>query len=443
MSQPSQWIARVVQFVEHDVWHPVDTARRSVRWGQSGLQGLIAVVEGFRQSQVPLRASALTYYTVLSLVPLLSIVAAIVGAIGVDDLLPRLLEPIAQISREMADMIIGVVTRFDFGRLGTLGAVMLFLTTVLGVSSVERALNAVWGVDRERPWRRRLPDYLAVIVIAPLLLGAALSLNTALSSQDLVTQLRGYEVFNTFYDAGLRAAPLLFYWLGFSFMFWFMPNTHVRMESAALGGAVAALTFVVSNWIYVTFQVGAARANAVFGSVAAFPITVIWIYFSWILFLFGAECAYVHQNLGRLRRARIGKLPGAASLETIGLAVAAHVAHAFVERGQAITVEQIAQDLELQERVIRSVLGDLESAGILVLRGDPREAAYQPGRAPERVTVEDVLRALRGERDPEASLGTLRAEVLPVLHDLDEKGAAALAGRTLADLARPPRGALR
>jgi len=183
------------------------------------------------------------------------------------------------------------VENANFGALGTLGAVTLFLTTVLGISNIEGALNHIWGVKQERPWSRRLPDYLAVLVVAPLLLGAALSLATTLKSQWIVQKLIEYQAFAMVYDLGLQQMPKVFMALAFGFVYWFLPNTSVRPMAALLGGVVAALLVDAALGVYLGFSVGMARANALYGVFAQIPLVFVWIYFFWAIVLFGAEIA--------------------------------------------------------------------------------------------------------------------------------------------------------
>ena len=124
--------------------------------------------------------------------------------------------------------------------LGTLGGASLILTTVLTVGNVEQALNAIWGVTKQRPWVRRIPDYLAVVLVSPMLLGVALSLGASLQSQWLVKRLLESPFFATLHDLGLSQAPTVLVMSGLTFLYWFLPNTEVRFRAALLGGAALA-----------------------------------------------------------------------------------------------------------------------------------------------------------------------------------------------------------
>ena len=437
---PGAW-DRLSQFVQRDLWSPEATVLRGREWVRRILQFAVVVGEGIYKDLILLRASALTYYSILALIPLLAIAASILGALGVGDDLARLVvEQIAIASPEAGEQILELVERVDFGALGTLGAAVLFATTVLGISSIERSLNTVWGVERERPWERRVPDYLAVIVVAPLLLGVAVSLGTTLRSDAVVQRLLELPAFQTLFDLGLRQAPIVFLLLGFAFLYWFLPNTRVRPLSALLGGVVAAVLFSLAQWGYLRFSIGAARSSALFGGFAALPLLLVWIYISWVIVLLGAEVAYAHQNVVAIGRARRGEDPNPAAREVIGVAIATRIARAFRATGEALDAQELGETLGVSERAVRSIVADLERAHIVAPHGDVRRDAFQLGRSAERISVRDVLDALRGPRQPSAPRARIDEHVQRLLAEMDQEAEKALADRTLADLADDPGG---
>jgi membrane protein len=426
---------RLQDFFSRDLWTPEETARRGLAWARRALQFVVVVVQGCVTNLILLRASALTYYSILALIPLLAIALSLVKALGVSENLAQIIiDRVAAGSPEAGERILGMVQQVDFAGLGTVGAGILVLTSILGISSIENALNTIWGVKRERSWDRRVPDYLAVLIVAPLLLGVALSLGTTLQSQALVGKLLEFPGFETLYSTGLKQAPLAFLWAGFTFLYWFLPNTHVRVFSALIGGLVGAVLFTFAQQIYVGFNVGAQRYNTLFGGLAFLPLLLVWIYLSWVIVLLGAEFAFAHQNLGRVRRARRGEEPGPAAREMFGVAIAARLARAFRDGEGGMDSDALADSLNVPVRTVRSILADLERAGIVAPRGDARES-FQLGRESEHIPIASVLEALRGTRVTSQELSRAGAAVVEVMADVDRQSTQALAGRTLAELA--------
>ncbi len=427
---------RLHHFFNREIWTPEETARRGLEWVRRTLQFVVVVVQGLATNLILLRASALTYYSVLALIPLLAIALSMVKALGVSENLAQIIvDRVAAGSPEAGERILSLVQQVDFRGLGTIGAGVLVLTSILGISSIEHTLNIIWGVKRQRSWDRRVPDYLAVLIVAPLLLGVALSLGTTLQSQVMVQRLLEIEAFATLYKMGLQQAPLAFLWMGFTFLYWFLPNTHVRIVSALFGGLVAAVLFTFAQQAYLGFQVGVQRYSVLFGGLAILPLLLVWIYLSWVIVLVGAQVAFAYQNLGRVRRARRGgDEPGPAAREMFGVAIAARLARAFRDGEGGMGPDALADALDVPVRSVRSILADLEGARIVAPRGDARES-FQLGRAADTVPIASVLEALRGGRTPMAEISRAGAAVVDVMAEVDRQATLALEGRTLAELA--------
>ncbi len=333
-----------------------------------------------------------------------------------------LVEQFAAGAPDAVDWILDVVGRVKFGALGTLGGALLILTTLLAVGNVELALNAIWGVTKQRPWVRRIPDYLAVVVVSPLLLGAALSIGASLNSQWLVQRLLEWPLFASFHDAGLQQAPAVLVVAGLTFVYWFLPNTEVRLRSALLGGVVAGLLFNVAQRAYLGLNVGVARYDAIFAGFAWFPLLLAWIYVEWAITLLGAEVAYAHQTLPLYRREVRGAPAGPAARESVGLAVALRIARTFREGGRPWSEEGLSEHLDVPLRTVRDVVAQLEKAGIVVPVADPEaHAVWQLARPAERIRVAQVLEARRGPRGVPLGPKDLAAQVDGVLAELDAR----------------------
>jgi len=426
-------LERIQRFVEQDIWAWEPKPSSWTAWAVRPLQLVVLIGEGFLRDQLLLRASALTYVSLLALIPLLAIAFSIVGAIGVsDDLASVVVGQIAAVSPEAEARILEIVANVKLAQLGTIGAVALLVTTILAIGNVEQALNQVWGVREQRDYVRRFTDYLAVLVTAPLLLALAISGAAAFRSQTLVQRMLEYDTLATLYHIGLRWVPTLVMAIAFSFLYRFLPNTHVRITSAVLGGAVAAVLFTATQSVYVGFNVGAARYSALVGGLAWLPLLFAWIYVSWAIVLVGAELAFAHQNLDHYRREVLGTPPGAAAREAMGLEICLELARAFHDGTGPRSADALAAKLDMPVRTVRDLCSELVSAGIASPFGSDKEGGYQLGRASERVTVLDVLEALRGgpnHREVEVDPAVAR-----VVAELEEGAAKAGGDLTLAQL---------
>jgi membrane protein len=434
----SELVERTRRFFRQDLWSG-DRHSRSLRAaGERILQLGVLVTEGFVRDQILLRASALTYIAVLSTIPLLVVALAIVNAIGVSQNLAELaVDQLTAGSPEAKKWVLDLVRGAKLGGLGAIGAAMLFTTTVLALRHAEETLNGIWGVRRARSWLRRFADYLAVLVIAPLFTGVALSAAPILQSDPIVGRLLAFPVFELLYQLGLRYLPTVLLFFGFSFIYWFLPNTDVRVPSALLGGAVAAILITLAQGLYVKFTVDSARYDVLFGGFAALPLLLVWFYLSFAIFLLGAEVAFGHQNLPHYRREHQVEAPEPAEKEAVALWVALEVARSFRDGQPARTAEQLAENLRVSLRTVRELLESLEAGGIVSQQAsEEREAPYQLGRPAERIAVADVLRAFRGDRGScvLAGEGGVERAVRGLVEELDGALHGVAGERTLADL---------
>jgi membrane protein len=429
-------VQRARQFLRDELWDSQPEPRTAAARALAVLQFGVMIGQGFVKDHLLLRASALTYFTVLSIVPMLAIMISIAHAVGVTgNFAEAVVDRIAAGSPEAQEQILAFVKDANLGALGTLGAAMLFLTTVLGISNIERSFNEIWGVEQVRTWARRLPDYLTVLVVAPMLAGVALSLATTLKSQVLVQRLLDIPLFTTLYAYGLTQVPTVVLSLAFAFLIWFLPNTKVRPLSALLGGLVAGFLVMAAQSAYLGMSIGVARANALYGGFAQVPLLFIWIYFFWAIVLFGAEVAFAYQNLDLYRREVRGRKAGPAEREAIGLCIALEVACAFRDARKPWDADALADALKVPVRTVRDVLRHLEAAGIVAERGGPdREDDFQLGRPAETILVTDVIACLRGGREPLRGDDAVIRPVEALLAALDEGEGKGAAGQTLADL---------
>jgi len=393
-------VGRVRHFFSSGLWthelRPGTIAAAGIRL----LQLTVVIAEGFVRHQLLLRTGALTYITVLSMIPLVAMVLSVLKALGVSgNIAEYVVEEIPAVTDDTQTQLLQMIQGVEIGRLGVLGGVVFVVMTVLTLRHLESTLNDLWGVSQSRGWARRFADYLAVLIIGPLFISAALSLGTTIQAAPFVTWIASIPGVAVLYSMGLEWVPTGLFAIGFTFMYWFFPNTRVRVTSAVLGGCIAAVFFSANQYVYVAFNVGAAKYNVLFGGFAALPLLFIWIYISWAIFLMGAEICFAHQNLNQYRREIQDKPPGDAEREASGIRIVLHVARAFRDRSPPCTPEELADCVDLSVREVNGILERLMAVGILAetVRGG-RGHAFQLGRPADDIALADILLGLRGER---------------------------------------------
>lgn len=432
----ASFVQRVRDFVANQLWSEEPLQPAFLGWLRALIQLSVVIGEGFVKDHLLLRAHALTFLTFLSLIPFLALAVTLVDLVGGGvEVVEKLLDQFAgAVPAEFKAEILDRVKEFRFGALGTIGAATLLGTTVLGVGSVEKAFNAVWGVTDQRPWVRRVPDYLAVIVIAPILLGVAIPLRASIESESFVQDVLKLPGVEYVYSTGLQYAPFMLFVLAFTFLYWFIPNTKVQLRSALIGGFVGAIFFALVQWAYVRFSIGVARYDAILGSMAAIGLFLMWVYISWAIVLLGAEVAYAVQTLKLYRLEVQGTPAGPAAREFIGLAIALECARAFQRGDEPWTAQRLSDHLRVPFRTVQAILDELMTAGIVAPCGGEHEGAYQLGRPMEQTRVADVLLALRGPRETSMTDPEVTREVAAVLREVDRAASVPAERRNLRDM---------
>jgi membrane protein len=426
-------------FLERDLW-ALDAADQ--RWWRRFLlnqgQILILVVRGFFADGCMLRASALTFTTLLSLVPLLALMFSVLKGFGVqNELEPLLLENLAVGGGEAVTKIVEYINNTNVGRLGMYGLILLIIAVLTLLSNIEESFNSVWGVKETRPLLRRFTDYFSVVTIGPLLVVIAISMTSTLKSQGLVQTLLEKQYVGQVLLSLFEVLPFMVMWLVFAGLYLFMPNIKVSPRAALIGGIFGGTLWQLSQWGYLNFQVGVARYNAIYGTMAALPILMVWIYLSWMIVLLGLEMTYATQNLRTIRQDIRGAQVNFASLEFISLTVLLVVGRRFYLGQPALSQEELSASLDVSPRLLHNILEELTRLGFVVAtEQDGDSAGYQPAQALEKIKLHDVLRGLAVDGTDYSQLRKTHergviAGLAATLQDAEEQ---ALAGMTLRDL---------
>lgn len=436
----------VVRWVTREIW--VRDPAEMPLWRSLGLKiarVLVLTARGFHQHRLMIQAAALTYYTVLSIVPVLAISFAVARGLGAyeklkqDAIVPFLDRFLgatvdgqaAGLAADAAgagtgsselrvavDQVLSFVDKTNDLPLGIVGLFVFLYSAIKLLSATERSLNDIWGIHRGRAWTRRFTDFTAFVVVTPILLlvgTAALGTLRAIGGQapagteGAVADPNGLGVLLSFV---LQGVPFIVFCVALTFAYLALPNTGVRIRSALIGGAAASLLWMLSQYAYIELQLGIANYNKLYASFAAFPILLFWIFLSWAIFLIGAELTYAHQSVPLFTSiARMGAIDQNFR-ESLALRLTGRIAAAFIEGAPPRGSSELAAELGVSARAVNQVLETLLERGIVAQTQEGEEDLYLPARDPETVDVAEVLAAVR--TDP-------AAHALPVRTRLDER----------------------
>lgn len=399
------------------------------------LQILTLVAKDFWDDQCLLRASALSFSTILSLVPFFALTFSVLKGLGVQNKLePLILDQVAAGSEEIVDKIVTYINNTNMTSLGAIGLVTLVVTVISLLGNIEETFNVVWGVQETRSYYRKFSDYMSVVISGPILLIAATSITTTLQSQAMLKWLTSTVYFGDVLLFFFHLIPYFSISVALVFLYIFIPNTRVRFKSAFLGGLLAGASWQIAQWVYIHFQVGVAKYNAIYGTLAALPVFMVWLYTSWLIVLFGVEVVYAHQNIRTFRREVHGPAMNHALKELLALGILQKISVSFYSGLPPWTEERLAEELSVPARMVRELLSELIVDGYLV-KTVAEPPCFQPARDLGQIKLKDVIQTLRisgGLRQVNMGDDVVLKEFVTRISDSVE---AALDGTTLEDLA--------
>jgi len=410
----------IIDFLKTDVWRiRSETLPGPKSFVLKLLRIILLAFRGFKEDRVYLRASALTFYSLLSLVPVAALAFGVAKGFGFEKLLEKQLY--ARFTGQEAIVSKVIVFAHSYlestkgGIIAGIGLAALFWAVIKVLSNIEYAFNDIWGVKEARSFGRKFSDYLSIMIISPLLLIVSSSATVFLRTQvTLITEriaLLEHLGFIIFFL--LKLLPYLSIWVLFIFTYIMIPNTKVSLRSGIVGGIVGGTIYQIAQWVYITFQIGVAKYNAIYGSFAALPLFLIWLQVSWLVVLLGAEICFAHQNVDTYEFEPDSFQISAYFKSLLSLGVAHLVIKRFTRGEKPLTAAQISHALEIPVRLVRQILYELVGSGVLsaTTTGAYKEMAYQPARDVNGLTVGRVIEALskRG------------ADTLPVPHTQEIK----------------------
>jgi len=365
---------------------------------------LYVLIRDLLQGDLNLRAMSLVYSTLLSLVPLLAVSFSVLKAFGAHNQLEPLLYdfmgPLGAKGREVADNIVGFVENIQVGVLGSVGVGLLIYTVISLLQKVEGAFNFVWHVNSLRSIGQRFSNYLSVVLVGPVLVFTALGLTATVMNTSLMKGLQSMAPVGRLMDLATRLTPYGLVWIAFTFVYVFVPNTRVRVRSAAVGALAAAFAWQTSGWAFAAFVASSARFPAIYSGFAILILLLIWLYLNWFILLLGAQIAFYFQNPRYVTIHPVHLVLSNRLKERLALDVMCLIGSHHVHHGRPWTLESLAARLDLPPEPVDRLLALLNETGFLE-RTASEPPAYLPARDIETIRVNELLTVVRraGETD--------------------------------------------
>ena len=390
-----QRIMQNIEYCMHGVWN--DT--KSV-WTIKVLKIVNLSVRAYMNRDLQLRACALTYKTVLAVVPALAMLFAIARGFGFQNLLQSELFRYFPAQRQALESALTYVDNYlaqaSQGAFIGIGLIFLLWTLVSLMSDVEDTFNHVWNVTTKRSLQRKVTDYTALFLLLPVLMVCSAGISIFMS--DAVQHVFEDNPLTPMMHRLLAFTPTVISWFIFTAAYYLIPNTKVNFKGALFAGILCGTLFQGVQWLFVTGQLYVSKYNAIYGSFAFLPLLLVWLQLSWLIALSGAVLTYAWQNFDSYAYLDKAKDVSQTYSNHLAIAVLALAARQFKDKSGVLTLASLVKEYDIPGPLAEEIITKLCRSGQLIAvkpsQGEDGAEGYQPAYDPDEMTVNNVINTL-------------------------------------------------
>jgi membrane protein len=403
MANPVAWALNQIKRFNDAIWHTsLSELSKRKTFLIKQLRIIVLAARGFTNDKVQLRASALTLYTILSVVPLIAIGFAIAKGFGLDQNLKEMIANQFQAYPEVLNYLLSLATNAlqetKGGYIAGIGIIILVWSVMSLLNRIESSFNHIWQISSARSWYRKFTDYLTIMLIAPVFVILSGSITVFVTTQltDFMSQAAILNFFKPVISFLIKFAPYFLTWLVLTVLFIIMPNARVKFGPALVSGIISGTVLQFLQWVYLDLQFGIYKLSAIYGSFALIPLFIIFIQTGWIVVLLGAELTFANQNISRYEFESEALNISAYQKRALVLMIMHMIIRNFAIGEKPISAETIGKVLKIPVRLANDILQDLSDAELLsvIHENEQKERLYQPSLDINRLSVSFVLSRL-------------------------------------------------
>ena len=392
---------RIVNFLTRSVWRVKDTEVSRGEYNRNYLLKVIYLsINRYVNDRVQMRAKALTYSTLFSIVPILALLFAIAKGFGFANLMESLLRKGIAVGGSTVDTILNFIDSYlehaHSGIFIGVGLIVLLWSIISLTGNIEQSMNMIWGVRKQRSYFRKITDYFSMFLLLPIILICISGWSIFMST--IYENFEGLLFLSAFVNFVIKAAPYFLMGLIFTGMYIFFPNTKVLFRHAVVPGMLMGILFQAFFYFYINVQVNISAYNAIYGSFAAIPLILFFINVAWCIVLFGVELTYVSQNIRQYSFSEDVENVSSRFYDFTCILFMSLICKRFEEGGKPYSVNELAQQTDIPYRLAGQVMNELEDDGLICSVGDPDAKSdnfrYMPTQDINSLTVGYLLRTL-------------------------------------------------
>lgn len=383
-------------------------------------------VSSFLDRGLQNQSMALTYSTVLSIVPAFALLVAIGRGFGLQDSLQATLynafpaqHKVIQTALSFVDSYLTSATQ---GVFVGVGIIVLLWTVISLLSQIEDVFNSIWGVRQGRALYQKFTDYIAICLMIPVLMICSSGVSFFMS--DMIQDNIDLPFISEGLNIMLGFTPLVLSWGAFTLSFYLIPNTKVQLKYAAISGALVAVGFDILQLLFLNGQIYVSKYNAIYGSFAFLPLMLVWMQLSWLLMLAGCMLTYSMQNVFTFNLMGDASAVSVNGWHNMSLIVMAVVARRFEQGEKPLSDTEIAVAHYLPVRLVSHVAEKLRKARLIYdVKISDTETGIAPAVEISRLSVGEFFRIFdaTGETDVVPNFRKIYADFLNLLAPKDRK----------------------
>lgn len=397
-------VKRAVHFITTGIWEiDVKDYPPVLGFFLRQLRIIVLSIKEFRENNIQLRASALTYYSLLSIVPIAAMAFGIAKGFGFETKMEKEIRTRVAENPEMADVVEYVLEfansmlqNINGGIIAGVGVVLLLWSVMKVLGNIENSFNVIWQIRKARNFARKFADYLSMMLVAPILFFLSTTIagyvsNIASSSDSAILSLLG-----PFLLFLVKLIPYILIFLLFTLLYVVMPNTKVKFKYAFYAGIIAGIIFQITQYVYFYFQGEAGRLGAIYGSFVAFPLFLVWMQLSWLIVLLGAEISFAYQNIEKYEFEAESLHISPYNRRLLTFLVMHTVIRNFERGDRPQTSSELSHELGIPVRLVRDIIFNLLDGALLIEAStdSPKENAYVPALDISKITVAYLVEKL-------------------------------------------------
>ena len=400
MTNPVSWIITKIKDINAAIWHtPLSEIPKGKTVIIKQIRVIILATRGFLNHRVQLRAASLTLYTLLSVIPFVAIAFAIAKGFGLDQTLEALITKDFQSNQEILGWLIqnaqSAIEETRGGYIAGIGMIILFWSVMSLLDSIEDTFNHIWHIKNSRIWYRKFTDYLTIMIIAPVFVILSGSMTVFISSYltEFMSKAAILDHFKPLITFLIKFSPYFLTWAALTVFYLIMPNTRVNFVPAMISGIIVGTALQILQYLYIDLQLGITKLNAIYGSFAAIPLFIIWLQYSWLTILLGAELAFANQNISNYEFEAEALGMSNYHKKALSLIIMNVLIKKFAAGENPVSAPDIAIQLKVPIRLVRELLQTLNEVNLVseVAKNGKKEQLYQPALDIGKITISYVL----------------------------------------------------